>query len=143
RVKSFAEPDPNFDLLDYLEERYFSKGKPEGLVSWALAPTAPESCTDDMLSRTVALSQKYDLPIFTHIYESKSMAVEARMNYREHGGSYITWLESLGMLGPRVNLAHSVWLVDEELEKLAETDTRVVFNLLSNLKLKSGVPPIE
>src|SRR5690606_38100316 len=30
RVKSFAEPDPNFDLLDYLEEQYFAAGPAEG-----------------------------------------------------------------------------------------------------------------
>lgn len=141
-VKSFAEPDPDFDLLDYLESRYFEVPA-SGKVTWALAPTAPEACSDDMMRRTVALSEKYDLPIFTHIYESKSMALEARINYAEHDGSLITWMGTLGMLGPRVNLAHSVWLADEEIQILAETKTKVVFNLLSNLKLKSGIPPIE
>jgi 5-methylthioadenosine/S-adenosylhomocysteine deaminase len=143
RVKSFAEPDLDFDLLDYLEEKYFAEGSANGRVTWALAPTAPESCTDGLLKRTVALSERYDLPIFTHIYESKSMALEARIHYGEHDGSLINWLGTLGMLGPRVNLAHSVWLLEHELKKLAETDTKVVFNLLSNLKLKSGIPPIE
>ncbi len=140
-VKSFAEPDPDFDLLDYLEGRYFSRPEQAGLISWALAPTAPESCTDELIARTVALSERYDLPIFTHIYESKSMAVEARLDYPGHGGSLITWLTGLGMVGPRVNLAHSVWLSDEELGSIAESGTRIVLNLLSNLKLKSGLPP--
>ena len=141
-LTSFAEPDPDFDLLAHLDER-FGASDPEGRVSWALAPTAPESCTDDLIRRTVALAEAHDLPIFTHIYESKSMALEARVDYAEHGGSLITWLEGLGMLGPRVNLAHSVWLLPEEIETLARTGTKVVLNLLSNLKLKSGVPPIH
>lgn len=143
KVKSFAEPDPNFDLLDYLERKYFATEDHSGVISWALAPTAPEACSDELIKRTVRLSDEYDLQIFTHIYESKSMALEARRHYQEHGGSLITWLDSLGMLGPRVNLAHSVWLLDEELQALADSDTKVVFNLLSNLKLKSGIPPIE
>ena len=140
-LTSFAEPDPDFDLLAHLEER-FRAADPEGRISWALAPTAPESCTDDLIRRTVALAETHDLPIFTHIYESKSMALEARVDYAEHGGSLITWLSGLGMVGPRVNLAHSVWLLPEEIDVLARTGTNVVFNVLSNLKLKSGIPPI-
>jgi 5-methylthioadenosine/S-adenosylhomocysteine deaminase len=143
KAKSFAEPNPNFDILDYLETEYFSAGNDGGLVTWVLAPTAPEACSDELILKTVGLSEKYDLPIFTHIYESKSMAVQARQHYKDFDGSLINWLKKLGMTGPRVNLAHSVWLLEHELQTLAETDTRVVFNMLSNLKLKSGIPPIS
>ncbi|WP_086708379.1 amidohydrolase family protein [Streptomyces antimycoticus] len=141
KAKSFAEPDPDFDLLDYLEKNHFGRKTDGGLVSWALAPTAPEACSDELIARTAELSNRYELPVFTHIYESKSMALEARTHYQDYGGSLITWMKSMGLTGPRVNLAHSIWLLDKELDMLAETDTRVVLNLLSNLKLKSGVPP--
>ena len=70
------------------------------------------------------------------------MALQAREEYRQHGGSLIRRLESEGLLGPRLNLAHSVWLLDEEIEILARTETKVVINPLPNLKLKSGIPPI-
>jgi 5-methylthioadenosine/S-adenosylhomocysteine deaminase len=142
-VTSFAEPDPDFDLLDHLEQRYFGATAPEDLVQWALAPTAPDSCTGGLLKRTAELADKYSLPVFTHLLESKSMAVAARHEHAEHGGSIVNWLRSVGLVGPRVNLAHSVWLLDHELDTLAETDTKIVLNLLSNLKLKSGVPPVE
>lgn len=144
KAKSFAEPNPDLDVLTYLEEHYFSKPKnDDGLISWVLAPTAPEACSDDMIRRTAELAEKYDLQVFTHIYESKSMALEARLHYKEYDGSLINWMKTLGLVGPRVNLAHSVWLLEHELDTLAETGTKVVFNLLSNLKLKSGVPPIK
>lgn len=143
-LKSFAEPDPDFDLLDHLEQRYFSAApEPDARISWVLAPTAPESCSDELLRRTMALSEKYDLPVFSHFLESKSMAVHARQSLPEHGGSAVRWLESLGMVGPRVNLAHSVWLLEEEIDALAANGTRVILNPLSNLKLKSGTPPIH
>lgn len=142
RMKSSAEPDPDFDLLAFLEETYFQSPPVSDRLSLALSPTAPESCSPELIARTADLSKKYSVPIFTHVLESKSMALAARLGYPQHDGSILRWLSSLGMLGPNVNLAHSVWLREDELDLLAETATKVVFNLPSNLKLKSGVPPV-
>ncbi|MER7006927.1 amidohydrolase family protein [Dactylosporangium sp. NPDC000555] len=141
-LSTAAEPDKKTDQLAYLEERYLN-APARDRVNWALGPSAPERCTPELIQRTIALAEKYDLPIFTHIYESKGMALQARREYPQYGGSLIKRLHAEGMLGPRLNLAHSVWLLNEEIELLAETGTNVVMNLLSNLKLKSGIPPIR
>jgi guanine deaminase len=71
------------------------------------------------------------------------MALQARLEYPQHGGSLIRRLDREGLLGPRLNLAHSVWLLADEIDILARTGTRVVINPLSNFKLKSGIPPIR
>lgn len=143
-LSTAAEPDSKFDQLGYFIERYIEGGGGAGeRITWALGPSAPERCSTEMIERTVALSEQYDLPIFTHIYESKGMALQARREYPEHGGSLIRRLEREGLLGPRLNLAHSVWLLADEIEILARTQTRVVINPLSNMKLKSGIPPIR
>lgn len=142
RLKSSAEPDPDFDLLGFLEESYFQSSPISERLSLALSPTAPESCSADLIARTADLSKRYSIPIFTHVLESKSMALAARLGYPQHDGSILRWIGSLGMLGPNVNLAHSVWLREDELDLIAQTGTGVVFNLPSNLKLKSGVPPV-
>jgi len=142
-LSSAAEPDPGFDQLGYFVDRYLTQDSTNELISWALGPSAPERCSPNLIQRTVELSQKYDLPIFSHIYESKGMALQARMEYPQHGGSLIRRLMEEGLLGPRLNLAHSVWLTNEEINLLAETGTNVVINPLSNLKLKSGIPPIR
>ena len=57
--------------------------------------------------------------------------------------SLIRRLDTEGLLGPRLNLAHSVWLLPDEIELLGATGTNVVINPLSNMKLKSGIPPIR
>jgi 5-methylthioadenosine/S-adenosylhomocysteine deaminase len=141
-LSTAAEPDVKIDQLAYLEANYLQQ-PPRDRISWALGPSAPERCTKELVQRTVALAEQYDLQIFTHIYESKGMALQARHEYPEYGGSLIRRLQDEGMLGPRLNLAHSVWLLDDEIEILAETGTNVVLNPLSNLKLKSGIPPIH
>lgn len=142
-LSSATEPDRKFDQLGYFVENYVEGGGTSDRITWALGPSAPERCSTELIKRTKALSEKYDLPVFTHIYESKGMALQARQEYPEHGGSLIRRLEREGLLGPRLNLAHSVWLLSDEIEILAKTRTRVVINPLSNMKLKSGIPPIR
>lgn len=142
-LSTAAEPDPGFDQLAYFVDTYLEGVSTSDRIGWALGPSAPERCSPALIERTVALSQKYDLPIFSHIYESKGMALQARLEYPQHGGSLIRRLKEEGLLGPRLNLAHSVWLTAEEVDLLAETGTNVVINPLSNLKLKSGIPPIR
>lgn len=141
-LSTAAEPETTIDQLSYLESTHLSGGA-HARISWALGPSAPERCTPQLIERTVGLSERYDLPIFTHIYESKSMALQARRECSEHGGSLIRRLAHEQMLGPRLNLAHSVWLLPDEITLLADSGTGVVINPLSNLKLKSGIPPIR
>lgn len=143
QLSTAAEPDMRIDQLAYFEETFLARTPRFERIGWALGPSAPERCTRAMVERTAALAERYDLPIFTHIYESKGMAVQARREYPAHGGSLIRRLREEGLLGPRLNLAHSVWLTDEEIGILAETGTNVVINPLSNVKLKSGIPPIR
>lgn len=142
QLSTAAEPDKRLDQLSYFEETFLKKAPISSRITWALGPSAPERCTRAMVERTARLAETYDLPIFTHIYESKGMALQARREYPDHGGSLIRRLKDEGLLGPRLNLAHSVWLRPEEIEILAETGTKVVINPLSNMKLKSGIPPI-
>ncbi|MEW5420362.1 amidohydrolase family protein [Amorphus sp. 3PC139-8] len=142
QLSTAAEPDARIDQLGYFEDTFLKHPDKFERITWALGPSAPERCTSALIGRTVDLSATYDLPIFTHIYESKGMALQARMEYPEHGGSLIRRLNEEGLLGPRLNLAHSVWLQDEEIALLGETGTNVVINPLSNMKLKSGIPPI-
>ena len=52
-------------------------------------------------------------------------------------------LDDLGMLGPRTVLAHCVHLDAEEIDLLADRRTVVAHCPLSNLKLGSGVAPLE
>ena len=143
KLSTAAEPDKNFDLLGYFEDEYLKPDEAGDRVHWALGPSAPERCSDALLERTADLSARYGLPVYTHIYESKGMTLQARREYADRQGSLIRRMQDIGVLGPRMNLAHSVWMLDDEIALLAETGTNVVINPLSNMKLKSGIPPIR
>ena len=95
------------------------------------------------MARTMELARRYDIPVYTHIYELRGMALQARLTLPEYSGPLIRRLADEGVLDPRLNLAHSVWLARDEIELLAETGTGVVLNPQGNLKMKCGIPPIR
>jgi 5-methylthioadenosine/S-adenosylhomocysteine deaminase len=141
-LSTAAEPERQLDLLGHFETVCLkSPARPR--VSWALGPSAPERCSPALMQRTVELARRYDIPVYTHIYESRGMAVQARLTLPEYGGMVIRRLIEEDALDPRLNFAHSVWLAREEIDLLAEHGAGVVINPQGNLKMKCGIPPIR
>jgi len=112
-------------------------------VTWGLGPATPENCSTDFLEKIAALSAETHCRVFTHVYESKSMALNARRHYGDFGGSLIRYMESVGLLNDRLTMAHCVWLTQDEIERVARAGTSISVNPVSNLKTKSGVAPIR
>lgn len=137
-----AEPELQLDLIGHFEETCL-KAAPRPRVSWALGPSAPERCSTGVMQRTIELARRYDIPVYSHLYESRGMAVQARMTLSDFDGRWIRRLAVEQVLDPRLNLAHSVWLARDEIELLAEHGAGVVLNPQGNLKMKCGIPPIR
>jgi 5-methylthioadenosine/S-adenosylhomocysteine deaminase len=132
---------PMREQLDYLEHQF--KHRPaRGTLHWAIAPFAPQRCTPKMLEALAELANKHDLSVYTHVYETKGQALIARELFGEYDGSLISYLERAGMLGPRLNIVHSVWITRHEADQMAAAGAGIVLNHLSNLKLKSGIAPV-
>ncbi len=132
-------PDP----LDVIESEIRSRIERHPRLTWALAPSSPERCTRDLLERIAEMSGRLDLPVYTHIYISKAEAVNARRNFKGANGSLVELLRTAGLLGPKLSLAHGVWLMDEEIAVLAKAGVNIVLNPISNMKNKNGVAPIR
>jgi cytosine/adenosine deaminase-related metal-dependent hydrolase len=96
-----------------------------------------------MLEGVADLGRRHDLPIFTHVYETRAQTAKARALYGAQGGSMIGWLDEVGLLGPKTTLAHCVWLSPHEMPMLKERGVNVAHNPISNMKLKSGVAPMR
>src|SRR3984893_7272844 len=132
---------PMREQLDYLESQ-FNRHPAAGALHWAVAPFAPQRCTPEMLEGCAALAETHDLAVYTHVYETKGQALIGREQFAHHGGSLIGYLENTGLLGPRLNIVHSVWISRAEMDRMAQADAGIVLNHLSNLKLKSGIAPV-
>jgi guanine deaminase len=131
-LSTAAEPERKLDLIGHFETTRL-KAAPRPLVSWALGPSAPERCSPALMQRTMELARRYDIPVYTHIYESRGMALQARLTLPEYSGLLIRRLAEEGCLDSRLNFAHSVWLSREEIELLAEHGAGVVLNPQGNL----------
>jgi cytosine/adenosine deaminase-related metal-dependent hydrolase len=132
---------PMRDQLDYLEHQ-FRRHPIAGTLHWAIAPFAPQRCTPRMLEGCAELAEKHDLAVYTHVYETKGQVLIARELFAGYDGSLISYLEHAGLLGPRLNIVHSVWISRREMERMAAAGAGIVLNHLSNLKLKSGIAPV-
>jgi len=128
------------ELVSRLEDEWRRNTARHPRVTWGLGPATPENCSDAFLEGLADLSARGDLPVFSHVYESKGNAVTARKAYA--GGSLVQHLKRVGILGPRFTAAHAVWLTREEVEAMAAAGARVTLNPVCNLKSKSGVAPI-
>lgn len=121
----------------HLRERWH--GHHDNLIRIELAPLIPWGCSDEAMQTTVAAARAWG--VGTHIHCAET-AVEVDMSIEERGMRHVEWLESLGVLGPDLQLAHSVWLDDGELDLVASSGATVVHCPVSNMYLASGVPRI-
>ena len=113
-----------------------------GRLTWAVSPSAPQRCSFQFLRQIGAFARSRDLPIYTHVYESRLQRLFAKMKHLDFKGSEIEYLDAAGLLGPRTTLAHGVWLDSDEIARVADAGTGIVLNMLSNLKLRNGVAPL-
>jgi 5-methylthioadenosine/S-adenosylhomocysteine deaminase len=108
----------------------------DGRVRCCFAPRFAISCTHELLIRVSELARKHQVMIHTHASENKK---ECEIVEAETGLRNVAYLDSLGISGPHVVLAHCVHLDNEEMETLARTRTNVAHCPSSNLKLGSGL----
>ena len=108
-------------------------------VNILVAPTGLQLCSDALFEGCIELSDRYNLCRHTHLLETKAQQKLAQEKYSH---SAVEHLKQIGYLSSRTSLAHCVWLSDDDITILAETQSTVVHNPLSNLRLGSGIAPI-
>jgi 5-methylthioadenosine/S-adenosylhomocysteine deaminase len=114
-------------------------GKAEGRIRYCFAPRFALSCTSDLLARVAKLATEREVMVHTHASENKN---ECALVERETGLRNVAYLDSLGISGRHVVLAHCVHLDAAEFETLRSTRTNVAHCPSSNLKLGSGIAEV-
>jgi len=111
-------------------------GAAENRIRCCFAPRFAISCTRELLSEVSQLAKQHGVMIHTHASENKG---ECEIVERESGMRNVAYLDSLGISGAHVVLAHCIHLATAEMETLALTKTNVAHCPSSNLKLGSGL----
>ncbi len=111
----------------------------DGRIKIELGPLIPWGCSDEAMTETVTAARAWGRGTHVHCAET---AIEVEMSLDERGLRHVPWLESVGALASDVQLAHAVWLEDDELDSIAKADAVVVHCPVSNMYLASGVARI-
>ena len=114
-------------------------GKANGRIRYCFAPRFAISCTRELLEKVAELARERGVMVHTHASENRT---ECELVQEETGLRNIAYLDSVGLTGRHVALAHCVHLSIDEIETLKRTGTNVVHCPSSNLKLASGIAPI-
>jgi 5-methylthioadenosine/S-adenosylhomocysteine deaminase len=120
-------------------ERFLNEWNGHPRITPSLCPHSCYTVEPDTFRRTLALAERFDAPVQTHLAESPA---ELAMVRERCGTTPVRHLASLGLLGGRLLAAHCVCVDDEEIALLAESGTGVVHCPESNMKLASGVAPV-
>lgn len=104
---------------------------PSGRLGGVVSPAQIDTCTIELLEASVAAARERSLPLTTHAAQS---VMEFNEMVRRHGVTPIQFAERIGLLGPNVLLAHSIfidehswlhWWTKRDLACLAESGTSV------------------
>ena len=115
-------------------------GKANGRIHYCFAPRFAISCTSELLSAVAQLARERGVMIHTHASENKT---ECALVEQDTGMRNIAYLQSVGISGKHVALAHCVHVDGDELRLLSSNGTNVVHCPSSNLKLGSGIAPVK
>ena len=129
-------------LEDYfaLFEALYGRYNHEERTRIQLAPANLHWCSDKALATLREYAEKFHVPMHMHLLETAYQKEYAR---RRTNGSALRHLHELGLLGPEMTLGHGVWMTEQDIDLAAETGTRICHNASCNLRIRSGVAPLN
>jgi cytosine/adenosine deaminase-related metal-dependent hydrolase len=102
-------------------------------------PNGVQWCSDALLTAIAEASARTGRRIHMHLLETRYQRAWADAT---HPAGVVKHLDAIGLLSPRLTLAHCVWARPDELELLAERGVTIAVNSSSNLHLRSGIAPV-
>ncbi|SHG62083.1 5-methylthioadenosine/S-adenosylhomocysteine deaminase [Fibrobacter sp. UWCM] len=109
-------------------------------VRLAVAPHSVYTVGETLLKRCADFARSENFMVHTHLSETKKELEDCE---RQYGCSPVRLLERAGMLGSNLAAAHCVHLSDDDMKAFVDSGATAVLNPNSNLKLASGIPPID
>ncbi len=128
---------------DLKEGRRFVRawqGAAEGRIETMYGPHAPNTCSEEYLAKVREEASRDGARIHIHLLETEAELTEVKEKY---GKCSVRLLDDIGFLGPHVLAAHCVWVSDSDMEILRKRGVNISHNVISNMKLASGIAPVH
>src|SRR5262252_2356360 len=120
-------------------ERYHDP-RPGAMVQIVLAPCSPFSVTRDLLKQSAQLARQYGVHLHTHLAETED---EVQFCLHKFGHRPVGYMQDVEWVGEDVWFAHAVWVREEEIHVLAQHHCGVAHCPTSNMRLASGIAPVQ
>ena len=131
----------NFDAdIENIEREYLRFNHYHELVSYMLGIHAEYTTSLDRMEYCASLAEKYKAPCFTHLCETKK---ESEDCIKRYGMSATLVLDKIGFFRYGGGGFHCCYLTDEDIRCFADRGLWAVTCPGSNLKLASGIAPVE
>nr|CCA24424.1 5methylthioadenosine/Sadenosylhomocysteine deaminase putative [Albugo laibachii Nc14] len=120
------------------------------LIQYSIAPHAPYTVSDASFSEVKKISERFQVPIHLHLHETKmecddseSLTKSMSCHQSQKKLRPVANLIRLGLLSRRLIAVHMTQLTELEMDQIAEAQVNVIHCPTSNLKLASGICPVE
>jgi 5-methylthioadenosine/S-adenosylhomocysteine deaminase len=121
-------------------ERFAKAFAGDDLITPAVAPHALYTNDAGTLKASRALADRLQIPVIIHLSETRD---EMKTAAEQYHATPTAFLDSLGFWGPRTLAAHAVHVTPADMQILASRHVGVAHNPESNMKLASGIAPVE
>ncbi len=109
-------------------------------INFALGPHAPYTNSGDLLDKSRGLAEEWRALLHIHLCENKQEVDDFQ---KDKGLTEIEFLDSIGFLSNKVIGAHCCHLTDKDIDIISKNDVSIAHCPSSNMKLVSGVLPLE
>jgi cytosine/adenosine deaminase-related metal-dependent hydrolase len=103
-------------------------------------PAAVQWCSPALLEAIAERSAATGRRVHMHLLETRYQLDWAR---RTFPGGLVRYLRDIGLLSPRLTLAHCTYTDEGDREMIAEAGATIVTNFGSNMQIRSGLAPIR
>ena len=110
------------------------------MVRIVVAPCSPFSVTPELMQQSAALARAYGVTLHTHVAETRD---EERFCLEKFGHRPVQYMETLRWVGPDVWYAHAVHVNEAEMTLMARTGCGAAHCPSSNMRLASGIAPVQ
>jgi 5-methylthioadenosine/S-adenosylhomocysteine deaminase len=140
-VMKYPTPDAHSyeESLEYARN-FIEKYKNHPLIVPSIAPHAPYTCPPEILKACTELALEFDIPLHIHISETRE---EVETMRKEQGMPVVPYVKKQGVFEAKSVAAHCVHIDEGEMHTLEHAHVGVAHNPSSNLKLASGIAPVQ
>lgn len=119
------------------------QGKANGRITTMYGPHAPNTCCQSFIGRVKKAAERDGVGVHIHVLETEAELNHMKENFGMCSVHHLDAVDFWNTSKVPVLAAHCVWMSDGDIKLFAEKGVTVSHNAVSNMKLASGIAPVQ